>query len=142
MLVAPAAWAGSVLDTSYAGSSFNASAGPVSMGGGGAGGMMGATTALSSSEQQIYRYVSAHRDGASYPLAVSSWIQASPYIEATGQEVMPMGGFGGGGPGGARGSTASTIESWVESNCRTVPAEDYAGSATSTGTLYACSSGS
>jgi 4-amino-4-deoxy-L-arabinose transferase-like glycosyltransferase len=150
MLVAPAAWAGSVLDATYAGSSFNASAGPVSgMGGfggggggpaggnaaaedmfrdfagrsggagdgtgtyrrfgelgegrtgaaggfgGGAGGMMGATTALSSSEQHIYNYVSAHRGGASYLLAVSSWTEASPYIEATGQEVMPMGGFSG-----------------------------------------------
>jgi 4-amino-4-deoxy-L-arabinose transferase-like glycosyltransferase len=232
MLVAPAAWAGSVLDASYAGSSFNASAGPVSgMGGfgggggpaggnaaaedmfrdfadrsgapgtgtgnsagpggrrfgepgpgrtgaaggvgGGAGGMMGATTALTSSEQQIYDYVRAHRGGASYLMAVSSWTEASPYIEATGQEVMPMGGFSGsvpeptlarvrelvnsgqlkfflingsgggagGGPGGGRGATASTIGSWVRSNCQTVPARDYAGSGASTGagTLYACS---
>jgi 4-amino-4-deoxy-L-arabinose transferase-like glycosyltransferase len=227
MLVAPAAWAGSVLDARYAGSSFNATAGPASgMGGfgggggggpaggnaaaedafrdfadrpggtgngagadgrfrgpgagrtgapggsgGGAGGMMGATTALSGSEQQIYRYVSAHRGGASYLLAVSSWTEASPYIEATGQEVMPMGGFsgsvpeptlvrvkqlvktgqlkffllngsgggfGGGGPEGGRDATASTIESWVQSSCQTVPAQDYAGSSTST--LYACSS--
>jgi 4-amino-4-deoxy-L-arabinose transferase-like glycosyltransferase len=142
MLVAPAAWAGSVLDAKYAGSSFNASAGPVSstggftggggpaggnasaedafrdfaerygnragigtrtreggataFGGGGAGGIQGsATTALTGSEQEIYQYVSAHRDGASYLLAVSSWTEASPYIEATGQEVMPMGGFSG-----------------------------------------------
>ncbi|HEY6499727.1 MAG TPA: glycosyltransferase family 39 protein [Streptosporangiaceae bacterium] len=221
MLVAPAAWAGSVLDARYAGSSFNAGAGPVSsMGfggggpaggnasaedafrdfaeqngagartgsrpfggagapggraGGGIGGMMGATTALSSSEQQIYNYVSAHRGGASYLLAVSSWTEASPYIEATGQEVMPMGGFSGsvpeptltrvkqlvktgqlkffllngsgggfgaGGPGGGRGTTAATIESWVQSNCQPVPAKDYTGSSTSTGTLYACSSSS
>lgn len=28
-------------------------------------------------------------------MAVSSWTEASPYIEATGQEVMPMGGFSG-----------------------------------------------
>jgi 4-amino-4-deoxy-L-arabinose transferase-like glycosyltransferase len=222
MLVAPAAWAGSVLDATYAGSSFNAGAGPVSsMGfgggggpaggnasaedafrdfaeqngagartgsrpfggagapggraGGGIGGMMGATTALSSSEQQIYNYVSAHRGGASYLLAVSSWTEASPYIEATGQDVMPMGGFSGsvpeptlarvkqlvktgqlrffllngsgggfgaGGPGGGRGATAATIESWVQSNCQPVPAKDYTGSSTSTGTLYACSSSS
>jgi hypothetical protein len=211
-----------VLDARYAGSSFNAGAGPVSsMGfgggggpaggnasaedafrdfaeqngagartgsrpfggagapggraGGGIGGMMGATTALSSSEQQIYNYVSAHRGGASYLLAVSSWTEASPYIEATGQEVMPMGGFSGsvpeptltrvkqlvqtgqlkffllnasgggfgaGGPGGGRGTTAATIESWVQSNCQPVPAKDYTGSSTSTGTLYACSSSS
>jgi hypothetical protein len=143
--------------------------------GGAGGGMMGATTTLTGSEQQIYHYVSAHRDGASYLLAVSSWTEASPYIEATGQEVMPMGGFsgsvpeptlarvkqlvktgqlkffllngsgggfGGGGPGGGRGATASTIESWVQGNCQTVPARDYAGSSTQAGTLYACSSGS
>jgi 4-amino-4-deoxy-L-arabinose transferase-like glycosyltransferase len=140
-------------------------------GGTGNGGMMGATTALSSSEQQIYHYVSAHRGGASYLLAVSSWTEASPYIEATGQEVMPMGGFsgsvpeptlarvkqlvktgqlkffllngsGGGFGGGGRGATASTIETWVQSNCQTVPAKDYTGSSTPAGTLYACSSSS
>ena len=39
MLIAPAAWAGSVLDAKYAGSSFNATAGPASAAGGfGAGG--------------------------------------------------------------------------------------------------------
>jgi hypothetical protein len=223
MLVAPAAWAGSVLDAKYAGSSFNATAGPASgggfggggggpaagnasaedafrdfadrigdrtgtatgrggagaFGGGGAGGIQGsATTSLTSSEKQIYDYVSAHRDGASYLFAVSSWDTASPYIEATGQEVMPMGGFsgsvpeptlaqvkelvktgqlkffllsgaGGGFGGGRSGSTASSIESWVEQTCTTVPAKDYGGTstsgavgaagATSGGTLYACS---
>jgi len=145
-------------------------------GAGGAGGIQAsATTALTGSEREIYDYVSAHRDGASYLLAVSSWTEASPYIEATGQEVMPMGGFsgsvpeptlarvkqlvktgqlkffllsgsgggfGGGGPGGGRGATASTIESWVQSNCQTVPVQDYAGSSTAAGTLYACSSSS
>ena len=148
MLIAPAAWAGSVLDAKYAGSSFNATAGPASAAGGfgggggpaagnasaedafrdfadrfgdrtgtrtgpggtstgragagafggagGAGGIQGsATTTLTSSEKAIYDYVSAHRDGASYLFAVSSWETASPYIEATGQEVMPMGGFSG-----------------------------------------------
>ena len=210
MLAAPAAWAGSVLDAKYAGSSFNATAGPAStMGGfgagggpaagnasaeeafrdfadrtgtrtgrpgaggfgGGAGGIQGsATTTLTSSEKQLYDYVTAHRDGAAYLFAVSSWETASPYIEATGQEVMPMGGFSGsvpeptlakvqqlvktgqlkffllsaaGGLGGfGRGgssSTVSTIESWVEKTCRTVPAQDYGSGS---GTLYACSSGS
>ncbi|HEY2277874.1 MAG TPA: glycosyltransferase family 39 protein, partial [Streptosporangiaceae bacterium] len=229
ILIAPAAWAGSVLDATYAGSSFNATAGPATAAGGsgrgggpaagnasaedafrdfadragtrtrtgtragraragafgggaggGAGGIQGsATTTLTSSEKAIYNYVSAHRDGASYLLAVSSWETASPYIEATGQEVMPMGGFsgsvpeptlahveqlvksgqlkfflldgagGGGGFGaGGSGSTVSTIESWVEKTCRTVPANDYASTGTSTtttgtgSTLYACSASS
>ena len=133
ILVAPATWAASVLDVSYAGSSFNATAGPAGavggfagggqragvpaaqfadrLGGraaaagggfapggeGGAGGGIGssATATLTSAEQRLYDYVSAHRDGASYLMAVSSWEEASPYILSTGQEVMPMGGFSG-----------------------------------------------
>jgi hypothetical protein len=136
MLAAPAAWAASVLDTQYGGSSFNASAGPAGgMDGGGApsggapsglaaryagrsladgyrraiasqagagfpgGGSGGigasATTTLTAAEQRLYTYVSTHRDGASYLMAVSSWSEAGPYILATGQEVMDMGGFSG-----------------------------------------------
>jgi hypothetical protein len=166
MLAAPTAWAASVLDSRYAGSSFDASAGPAggfgpgggggpvrspsfrpgtapggqvegfpgggAPGGGGpgggipngpgergtgerggfggAGGFAGAggpggegglgggifgSTSLTASQQQLYRYVSAHRAGAGYLLAVSSWSQASVYILATGQEIMPMGGFSG-----------------------------------------------
>jgi 4-amino-4-deoxy-L-arabinose transferase-like glycosyltransferase len=209
-LAAPSAWAASVLDTTYGGSSFNASAGPAgSMGGGGAqpgagralasgaarpdfaeryglgagryarragggaaapggfgaggaGGLLGAATALSASEQKLYDYVNAHRDGASYLMAVSSWSEASPFILSTGQEVMPMGGFSGSVPeptvarvkelvstgqlrffllngtdavrGFAGGaSTSATIASWVQSACRTVPARDYGGSTASAG---------
>ena len=143
-------------------------------GAGGAGGIQGsATTTLTSSEKQIYDYASAHRDDASYLFAVSSWETASPYIEATGQEVMPMGGFSGSVPeptlahveqlvktgqlkfflltgtgtggGFGAGSTVSSIESWVENTCSTVPANDYSGTSTTTGTggtLYACSASS
>jgi 4-amino-4-deoxy-L-arabinose transferase-like glycosyltransferase len=220
ILVAPATWAASVLDVSYAGSSFNATAGPaggmgafggggqraaskqaggssaefadrfagraaeggVAQGGvapggaGGAGGGIGssATATLTSAEQRLYDYVSAHRDGASYLMAVGSWEEASSYILATGQEVMPMGGFSGTVPsptlsavkdlvrtgqlrfflisgtgagagfGSGGGSTAATIDAWVESACKAVPATDYASAtATSTatageGSLYAC----
>jgi len=60
----------------------------------GGGGML-ATTTLTAEQRQIYNYVTTHRDGASYLMAVQSWSQASPYILATGQEVMPMGGFSG-----------------------------------------------
>ncbi len=145
-LAAPSAWAASVLDTKYGGSSLNASAGPAGgMGGGaavgraggglasglardefierfrgdggyrsgaggygrragdrgfggfggGAGGILESTTALSAGERELYDYVKAHRDGASYLMAVSSWSVAAPYIVSTGQEVMPMGGFSG-----------------------------------------------
>jgi hypothetical protein len=157
MLAAPTAWSASVLDVRYAGTSFDASAGPtggfgpgggapraatgVPLGGGipsgdfpregspggdvpgggfpggdvpgggfpgggergtgqlagpgGAGGGILGSTTLTSSQQQLYRYVSAHRDGAGYLLAVQSWSEASAYILVTGQEVMPMGGFSG-----------------------------------------------
>jgi 4-amino-4-deoxy-L-arabinose transferase-like glycosyltransferase len=105
MLAAPAAWAASVLDTKYGGSSFNAGAGPAGgfggfggggvPGGGGGGLGLGATTTLTGAEQRIYRYVRAHDDGAGYLMAVESWDEASPYILATGQEVLAMGGFSG-----------------------------------------------
>jgi hypothetical protein len=134
---------------------------------------MSATTTLTTAEQRLYDYVSAHRAGASYLMAVSSWEEAGSYILATGQEVMPMGGFSGtvpsptlaavqhlvrtgqlrfflisgtgsGGGFGGGGSTAATIDAWVESACKVVPATDYAGStATSTGgSLYACTTAS
>jgi hypothetical protein len=95
MLAAPATWAASVLDVTYAGSSFNATAGPASESGGFGGGIGASAATLTSAEQRLYDYVSAHRDGASYLMAVQSWETAAPYILATGQEVMPMGGFSG-----------------------------------------------
>ena len=169
VIAAPGAWAASVLDTAYGGSSFNASAGPAGGfggpggGGGGGGGITSsATTTLTANEQQIYHYVSAHRDGASYLMAVGSWSEAGQYILATGQEVMDIGGFSGsvpaptlaqvktlvstgqlrfflvsgsggfGGGGGGGGSTATAIDSWVTSACTQVPAKDYRSSATGT----------
>jgi len=143
VVAAPGAWAASVLDTKYGGSSFNASAGPAGdtfgggggtatgsfasitkssadgatygryggrtgtgrtgtgrtgfggAGGGGGGITNSASTTLSASEKELYNYVEAHRDGAGYLMAVASWETASPYILATGQEVLAMGGFSG-----------------------------------------------
>jgi hypothetical protein len=122
LLAAPATWAASVLDVAYAGTSLDAAAGPANetspfaatgmiamlsdlignttfggIGTAGAGGGLGSSTSttLTSAEQKLYDYLSAHRDGASYLMAVSSWSEAAPYIIATGQEVMPMGGFSG-----------------------------------------------
>jgi len=156
MLAAPATWASSVLDARYAGSSFDAGAGPAggfgfgggpggpgagaarnnlagprpyeaiagryppggavpggavpggrfprgeygtgrpqAAGGPGGGILATATTTLSQGDQRLYDYLSAHRDGAGYLMAVQSWSVAAPFILATGQEVMPMGGFSG-----------------------------------------------
>ncbi|MBC3840965.1 hypothetical protein GXW82_13875 [Streptacidiphilus sp. 4-A2] len=113
-VVTPVAWSASVLDVTYAGSAFDASAGPSAMGamgtpaGGGqpAGGRAGAAggfsgpggtvvTTLSVDQRKLYDYVKAHRQGARYVLATDGWNAASPYILATGDTVMPMGGFSG-----------------------------------------------
>jgi 4-amino-4-deoxy-L-arabinose transferase-like glycosyltransferase len=156
VIAAPGAWAASVLDTAYGGSSFNASAGPVGGAGGGGGITSSATTTLTTAEQRVYNYVSAHRGGASYLMAVGSWAEAGQYILATGQEVMDLGGFSGSvpsptlvqvkklvstgqlryflvsgaGSGAGGGSTATAIDSWVTSACAQVPAKDYSTSAT------------
>lgn len=102
MLTAPAAWTASVLDVDYAGTSFDASAGPPDghglfsvFRGPVLGGVFGSSQTLTAQTQAIYDYVNAHRDGAAYLLAVPSWTQASRFILATGQEAMPLGGFSG-----------------------------------------------
>jgi 4-amino-4-deoxy-L-arabinose transferase-like glycosyltransferase len=132
--------------------------------GGGAFGGAGrqGSTELTAAERDLYNYVSTHRDGASYLMAVNTWTEAAPYILATGQEVMPMGGFSGTVPsptlpriqqlvrtgqlkffllnGSAGNTTMAAVEVWVENSCATVPAKDYAGTTgANTGeTLYEC----
>jgi 4-amino-4-deoxy-L-arabinose transferase-like glycosyltransferase len=64
--------------------------------GGAGGGILGSTsTTLTSGEEALYQYLTAHRDGATYLFAVQGWTSAAPYILATGQQVLPMGGFSG-----------------------------------------------
>jgi 4-amino-4-deoxy-L-arabinose transferase-like glycosyltransferase len=64
--------------------------------GGAAGGILGSTsTTLTSGQEALYRYLTAHRDGATYLFAVQGWTSAAAYILATGQQVLPMGGFSG-----------------------------------------------
>jgi hypothetical protein len=160
MLAAPTAWSASALDAKYAGSSFDASAGPGGgfgpgggaqaaggvrqfegygrfregrppgefgdfpggdvpgggnlpgggnfpgggnapggsagrVPGGAGGGLFDTATTLTGSQLQLYRYLTAHREGARYLFAVQGWTAAGPYILATGQPVLPMGGFSG-----------------------------------------------
>jgi 4-amino-4-deoxy-L-arabinose transferase-like glycosyltransferase len=102
MLVAPAAWTASVLDVNYAGTSFDAFAGPAEghglftvFSGPVLGGVFGSSQTLTPQTQAIYDYVNSRRDGAGYLLAVPSWTQASRFILATGQEALPLGGFSG-----------------------------------------------
>ena len=60
-------------------------------------------------------------------------------VSGTGSGGSGRAGFGGGGGG----SVSTTIDSWVESACSTVPATAYettaSGSGSSAQTLYACS---
>ncbi|HUN34936.1 MAG TPA: glycosyltransferase family 39 protein [Trebonia sp.] len=142
MLAAPATWAASVLDVKYAGNSLEASAGPDNGGlswlvsgrpqaghpdGAGAnpGGLQESSDPLTTTERQIYGYVSARRHGADYLMAVSSWTQALPYIIATGQEVMSIGGF--------TGSVPSPTLAEVQKRVRTGQLRFFLLSATDTG---------
>jgi 4-amino-4-deoxy-L-arabinose transferase-like glycosyltransferase len=150
------------------------SAGPVTSPAGGAGGtgrtggtgqtrgagLAGGGSGGSASTQMI-SYLEAHRDGATWLVAVQGSSAAASIILATGGEpVMAMGGFrgtdpaptlaqfeqyvkqgklhyvmtggrGGFGGGGAGGGTSVT--SWVEQNCTAVPASAYGGSTTTAG---------
>ncbi|HEY1387423.1 MAG TPA: glycosyltransferase family 39 protein [Ktedonobacterales bacterium] len=114
--------------------------------------------------QQLLAYLEAHRGSARYLLATLSSQTAAPYIIASGQPVIALGGFtgsdqiltvsqlqalvssgairyflldGGGGFGGQGGGNGQLV-SWVASNCAQVAASEYGGA--SSGTLYACSS--
>jgi hypothetical protein len=121
MLVAPGAWASSVLSSAY-GNSGMGTVGPSGGGhggggrhaspkgstaamaalraqyGGGGGGFGGSSEHLTAPEQALFDYLQAHRGGTRYLFAASSWSAASPFILATGEEVLPMGGFSGSAP--------------------------------------------
>ncbi|MFB7667977.1 ArnT family glycosyltransferase [Kitasatospora sp. NPDC056138] len=102
-LVAPGAWASSVLTAKYGGSSM----GTVGPSGSAStvsqhpqrrvDSSMSANSSgrLTASQQALLGYLRAHRNGSPYLFAASSWGSASPFILATGEEVLPMGGFTG-----------------------------------------------
>ena len=128
---------------------------------GGAGGARFAGGAGGAASKQLIAYLEAHRDGATWLVAVRGSDAAAAIILQTGGiPVMAMGGFSGtdpaptvaqlaqyvkegklhyvltGGAGGfggpgAGGGTAGAVTSWVEQNCTAVPASAYGGSATS-----------
>ncbi|HET9979390.1 MAG TPA: glycosyltransferase family 39 protein [Ktedonobacterales bacterium] len=119
--------------------------------------------------QQLLAYLEAHRGAATYLFATSSSQTAAPYIIASGEPVMALGGFNGsdqilslsqlqalvqagtvryflldgggfGGPGGGgAGGGNAQLTQWVASSCTQVPASAYGGSGTG-GALYACGS--
>ncbi|HTJ69871.1 MAG TPA: glycosyltransferase family 39 protein [Actinospica sp.] len=105
--VGTVAWASTAFDARDDGSAFDASAGPQAGGfsmssagsagagaAGGAGGLI-ATGTMTGDQARLWRYVTAHQDGADYPLATVGWTSAQDYILATGAKVLPIGGFSG-----------------------------------------------
>ncbi len=108
--------------------------------------------------KQLIAYLEAHRDGATWLVAVQGSSPAAAVILQTGGiPVMAMGGFtgndpaptvaqlqqyvkqgklhyimtGGRGGFGGSGGTVASVTSWVERSCTAVPASAYGGSATS-----------
>lgn len=144
-------------------------------GNGNAGGFSGAPTTRASGgsagqglqvNQQLLAYLEAHRGSANYLFATLGSQTAAPYIIASGQPVIALGGFngsdqivslsqlqalvsagdlryflldGGGGGFGGQGGGNGQLVSWVESNCAQIAASEYGGTTTG-GALYACSS--
>jgi len=90
MVLMPTTWSLSALNPRYDGSAMDASAGPS-----GRSSVLTARSTLTAQESRMLDFVDAHRDGAKYVMAATSWSAAAPYIVATGQKVMPMGGFSG-----------------------------------------------
>ncbi len=106
---------------------------------GGAGGGFG-----QSADKTLIAYLKLHREGTKYLLATFGGMSAAPFITATGENVLPIGGFDGqdpsptldkfkeliksgdlkyvlvGGMGGNNGNQAntSTIETWVTTHCQ------------------------
>ena len=125
--VAPGAWASSVITSNTTGSMMGG-VGPSAAGGRGFGGFGGATVTttgrkgagrtraaggggggfaggfggggmtLTAQEQDLLDYAQAHDGGAKFVLTVTSWTNASPYIQAVGADVLSMGGFTGAAP--------------------------------------------
>lgn len=104
----------------------------------------GGAGALSSYNAELVDWLTAHRAGARFLFATFGAMSAAPYITATGENVLPIGGFDGadpsptltqlkawvasgelryiltggqgGGPGGGAAGSAE-IQSWVRANC-------------------------
>lgn len=107
LFAAPAAWSLSVLDQRYAGSSFEAHAGPggqnASAGAPGSavyGGAGGASydmspAPLTAAQKRLLDYVQRHNGNATYTLSADGGWARSRAITHTGLPILPLGGFAG-----------------------------------------------
>ncbi|MGV4927186.1 glycosyltransferase family 39 protein (plasmid) [Streptomyces sp. BHT-5-2] len=101
-------------------------------------------TSLTPAQRRLLAYTRAHRDGAAYLFATTSWRTASPYILYTGAAVLPMGGFTGTAPtptmsgfrhlvatgqlryvvlGGPGTGPGRAVASWARAHCDRVPGQ-------------------
>nr|WSY57468.1 glycosyltransferase family 39 protein [Streptomyces sp. NBC_00886] len=92
MFAAPTAWSLSVLDERYAGSAFEANAGPTVAIGAPDGPV---STSLTDGQRRLLAYVEKHNGDAEYTMSTDSWSSAAPYIYAKGLPVLPLGGYSG-----------------------------------------------
>ncbi|MFM7030027.1 MAG: ArnT family glycosyltransferase, partial [Micrococcales bacterium] len=102
LVFTPAAWA---YDSHSFSSSINPVAGPTSgmghlggpgLGGRGTGGGPGGASPFSNqTDSGLIKYLKAHRGGSRYLVAMFGTMAAAPYITATGENILPIGGFDG-----------------------------------------------
>ncbi|MFJ8941488.1 glycosyltransferase family 39 protein [Streptomyces sp. NPDC102365] len=92
MFAAPTTWSLSVLDERYAGSAFEAVAGPTAAPGAPDG---HESTSLTAGQRGLLTYVEKHNGGADYTMSADSWSTAAPYIHEKGLPVLPLGGYSG-----------------------------------------------
>ncbi|WP_285369851.1 glycosyltransferase family 39 protein [Streptomyces sp. RKAG293] len=105
--------------------------------------------------RRLLSYLQTNRSGTDYLVATASWNIASPYLRATGDAVLPIGGYMGQAPSptpgeiqqyvatgrlryvllrpvhrGASATPAARVASWVRTSCARVPDSAYGGTVT------------
>ncbi|MEY9835308.1 ArnT family glycosyltransferase [Streptacidiphilus sp. EB103A] len=162
-LSTPAAWSATVLSHRY-GHSWLGTVGQAALKSGEPGSTSGSGVSgtLTKRQRQLYAYLTAHRNGAEYLMAVWSWEQATPYILAKDAPVLAVGGYTGLAPtpttielaklvdagklryvllkhSGHETAPRAAVSTWVHTNCTLVPAVNYGGRSTASSTdLYSC----
>ncbi|WP_258053766.1 glycosyltransferase family 39 protein [Streptomyces sp. Ru72] len=89
VLLVPAVWSASALSPRYNQPGGMGRVGPASRSG------SGGPTRLTPPRARLLAYLSAHRNGAKYLVAMPDWADAAPYVIAADAPVLPMGGFTG-----------------------------------------------
>jgi 4-amino-4-deoxy-L-arabinose transferase-like glycosyltransferase len=97
----------------FGGGGFGANGGP-GLGGfstGNVGPGAGLAFGSNSGTADLLKYLKEHRGGAKYLMATFGTMAAAPYITASGENIVPIGGFDGSDPS----PTLRTVKSWIAS---------------------------